>query len=131
MNEQSILVSFVSVLLAAVDLLEQEKDKLVNQHVRLDNESCRLYEEVADLYKIMSYDLENNNPTSDKIEFAQLCLQIENLLRTIVQHSRGCVTQSNGYFHASQHNLQQLCDDSLKALEATNSKEPIEFIEIR
>lgn len=130
MNEQTILVSFVSVLLAAVDLFEQEKDKLVNQHVRLDAESCILYEDVADLYQIIAYNCERNEPNSDKIEFAQLCLKIENLLRTIVQHSRGCLSQSNGYFYASENNLQQLCEDSLKALEATNTKEPIEFVEI-
>lgn len=129
-NEQAILVSFVSVLLAAVNLLEQEKDKLVNQHIHLSRKDCDVYEEIANLYQVIAYNCEHNEPSPDEIEFAQLCHRIENLFRAIVQHSKGCIDRSQGYFHASEANLSQLCEDSLQAIEATNTKEPITFTEI-
>ena len=60
-----------------------------------------------------------------------VCDRIENFMRTIVQHSRGCLDKSQGYFYASEDNLSQLCKDSLNVLEVTNTSEPIEFVEVR
>ena len=130
-DKQAILVTFAAVLLPAVEMLEQEKAKLINQHLRLSNEDNDMYEQVANLYKIISYDCVHHNPTPATIEFAQICSRIENILRTIVQHSRGCLAHSQGYFYASEANLSQLCEASIKALEATDASEPIEFVEVK
>ena len=133
-DKEAMLVSFTSVLLTAADMIEHERDQLINQFIRLDEQSCDLYEGVADMYKIFAYDCENNEPTPDKVEFAKLCYRIENILRTSVQHSKGCVDKSKGHFYASEANLSQLCEDSLKALDETVSDisagKTIQYVEI-
>jgi hypothetical protein len=129
-SHQTMLMSFLPVLESLTELLHQEKRNLIDNHLRLSEQDCALYETTANLYKIICYNCIHNNPTPQTIKFAQFCGEIEHLLMTNVQHSKGCLDESAGYFYATEQNLSALCEASLNVLEATDTSEPINFIQI-
>ena len=80
--------------------------------------------------KILAYNCIHNDPTPETIAFAKLSKEIEHALNTLIQHSNGCLDETKGYFYASEHSLDHLCQASLEVLEATNPEEPIQFVKM-
>lgn len=130
LTHQTMLMSFLPVLEVGVKLLHKEKRNLIDNHLRLCEQDCQLYETTAKIYKIIGYNCIHNDPTPQTIKFAQVCNELEHLMMTIVQHCAGCLDESAGYFYASEQNLTALCEASLNVLEATDTKEPIKFIQV-
>ncbi|MBL0709828.1 MAG: hypothetical protein JJV99_02255 [Colwellia sp.] len=129
-NDLSLLVSFLPVLEEVTTLLKAENKQLIDNNIGFDESEIAQLEYLAKIFHIIAYDCINNKPTHKTILLAQACFELENIYLTITQHSKALLDTSQGHFYASEQNLQELVDASMKMLDEHDIKQPVEFIQV-
>ncbi len=127
---QALLVSFLPPLTALNHFLKNTNKTLIDENFGLSENEITEFETIAQMFHILSYHCIHNNPTPDTLALAQACSDIENTCLTTAQHGKGLLNENAGQFYASEQNLAAVTQASLDVLKATNTKEPVNFIEI-
>lgn len=129
-GNQPLLLSFLPPLTALIDFLNHSTERLINENVGLNPNEITQFETVAQMFHVLGYDCIHNNPTPETIALAKVCSQMENICLTTAQHCKGVIDNHAGHFYASEQNMAEVTQASLDALEATNTKAPIHFVQI-